>query len=387
MPDTGAQAPGMVVFGRRAFGFFTEIGLEVAPRKSTSAAFDAPELSNVSYGLIKREDSMRIVSKWLQKGAIALALGLPALAAPAHAAGKVTLIYSDTVPEGDVRTKLLRSAFGDCLGAGFEFKDYHGATLFKQGTELTAMQRGNLDMANLAVYDFFNQVPETSILGAAYLYRDYAHMRKVTDSDVLDDLWKKVEDKTHVKILANPYIGTRELNLRGEKKIMKPEDLAGIKLRMPGGEGWQFVGKALGANPTPLAFTEVYTALQTGAIDAQDNPLPADQSMKFYEVTKQIVMTDHLIANNQFAISTSKWNSMSKDQQAKVKACAMNFQQALDKTTLDQEAELVGFFKKQGLTVYAPDKAAFRSHVLEAYKNSPLSKDWPAGLLDKINAM
>ncbi len=278
-------------------------------------------------------------------------------------------------------------AFGGCLGDGFEFKDYHGATLFKQGTELTAMQRGNLDMANLAVYDFYNQVPETSILGTAYLYRDYDHMRKVTDSHVLDPLWQKVEDEAKVKILSNPYIGTRELNLRGDKKIMTPADLAGVKLRMPGGEGWQFVGEALGANPTPLAFTEVYTALQTGAIDGQDNPLPADQSMKFYEVTNQIVMTDHLIANNQMAISMSKWNSLTPDQQAKVKECSMNFQAALDKVTLDQEAELKQFFIDQGLKVYAPDKEAFRSHVLEAYKNSKFSKDWPEGLLDKINAM
>lgn len=327
---------------------------------------------------------MRALMTKLMLGAAALALAVPATVS--YAADKVQLIYSDTVPETDIRTTTLREAFGKCLGDGFDFKSYHGATLFKQGTELTAMQRGNLDMASLAIYDFYNQVPETSILGTAYLYRDYKHMRKVTDSHVLDDLWKQVEDKAGVKILANPYIGTRELNLKGDKKIMKPEDLAGVKLRMPGGEGWQFVGEALGANPTPLAFTEVYTALQTGAIDAQDNPLPADKAMKFYEVTNQIVMTDHLIANNQFAIAKKKWDSLSEDQQKKVQECAMNFQSKLDEVTLKQEAELVDFFKQQGLQIYAPDKEAFRNHVLDAYKNSKFSKDWPAGLLDKINA-
>lgn len=330
-----------------------------------------------------------MTSKLLKTG---LACGLTALSialspAGAFAQDKVELIYSDTVPESDIRTTLLKSEFGDCLGDQFDFQDYHGATLFAQGTELTAMQRGNLDMANLAVYDFYNQVPSTSILGTAYLYRDYDHMRKVTDSDVLDGLWKEVEDKAKVKILANPYIGTRELNLRGDKKIMTPDDLKGVKLRMPGGEGWQFVGQAMGANPTPLPFTEVYTALQTGAIDGQDNPLPADKSMKFYEVTDQIILTDHLVANNQFAISMSKWNSMNADQQAKVKECAMNFQAALDKVTLDQEAELQQFFKDQGLKIYSPDKKAFRDHVLEEYKNSKFSADWPEGLLDKISAL
>ena len=297
------------------------------------------------------------------------------------------LIYSDTVPESDRRSTILRENFGDCLGDEFEFKPYFGATLFKQGTELTAMQRGNLDMANLAIYDFYNQVPHTAILGTAYLYRDFDHLDKVRKSGVLDELWQEVQDKAHVKILANPYIGTRELNLKGDKKIMTPADLAGVKLRMPGGEGWQFVGEALGANPTPLAFTEVYTALQTGAIDGQDNPLPADKAMKFYEVTDQIIMTDHLVANNQFAISMSKWDSMSKDQQNKVQECALKFQGAMDKNTLDQEAELKQFFIDQGLKIYAPDKEAFRNHVLEAYKNSKFSADWPEGLLDKINAL
>ncbi|MCB1383228.1 MAG: TRAP transporter substrate-binding protein DctP [Notoacmeibacter sp.] len=328
---------------------------------------------------------MRNFVKTLASGVALAALSLTTSAA--YAADKVELIYSDTVPEADIRTTTLRDAFGTCLGDGFDFKSYHGATLFKQGTELTAMQRGNLDMGSLAIFDFYNQVPHTTILGTAYLFRDYDHMRKVYDGDVLKDLYAEIEDKAKVKILANPYIGTRHVNIRGDKKVMAPADLAGVKLRMPGGEGWQFVGEALGANPTPLAFTEVYTALQTGAIDGQDNPLPADKAMKFYEVTNQIILTGHLIAANQFTISRSKWDSMSADQQAKVQECATNFQNALDKVTLGQEAELVDFFKGQGLQVYEPDKEAFRSHVLDAYKASKYSADWPEGLLDKINGL
>lgn len=326
---------------------------------------------------------MRSLMKGLMGGAAALSIGVSA----ALAQSKVEIIYSDTVPETDIRTTVLREEFGKCLGDEFDFKSYHGATLFKQGTELTAMQRGNLDMANLAVFDFYNQVPQTAILGTAYLYRDYEHMRTVTDSGALDDLWKQVEEKAGVKILSNPYIGTRHLNLKGDKKIETPADLAGVKLRMPGGEGWQFVGEALGANPTPMAFTEVYTGLQTGAIDAQDNPLPADKAMKFYEVTDQIVLTGHLIANNQHAISLSKWNSLTPEQQKKVQDCAMNFQAKLDETTLKQEAELIDFFKGEGLEVYEPNKEAFRNHVLEKYKASKFSADWPEGLLDKINGL
>lgn len=328
---------------------------------------------------------MRNIKKLLVAGVACVSVMVSASAT--IAAGKVQLIYSDTVPETDIRSVTLKKAFGECLGSEFDFKPYFGATLFKQGTELTAMQRGNLDMAALAIYDFQNQAPESSILGAAYLFRDYQHMRNSWNSGALNDLKQSMEEKTKIKILSNPYIGTRQLNLRGDKEIKVPADLAGVKLRMPGGEGWQFVGKALGANPTPMAFTEVYTALQTGAIDAQDNPLPADKSMKFYEVTKQIVMTNHLVANNQFSISQSKWNSLTPEQQATVQKCATNFESALDKITLDQEAELVEFFKAQGLKLYAPDNEAFRKHVLGEYQKSPFSKDWPAGLVDKISAV
>lgn len=328
---------------------------------------------------------MRNFVKSLASGVALAAISLSATAS--FAADKVELIYSDTVPDADIRTTTLRDAFGACLGDGFDFKSYHGATLFKQGTELTAMQRGNLDMAALAIFDFYNQVPHTTILGTAYLFRDYDHMRKVYDGDVLKDLYAEIEEKAKVKILSNPYIGTRHVNIRGDKKVMTPADLSGVKLRMPGGEGWQFVGEALGANPTPLAFTEVYTALQTGAIDGQDNPLPADKAMKFYEVTNQIILTGHLIAANQFTISKSKWDSMNADQQAKVQECAINFQNALDKITLSQEGELVDFFKGQGLQVYEPDKEAFRNHVLDAYKSSKYSADWQEGLLDKINGL
>ncbi|MWB77163.1 C4-dicarboxylate ABC transporter [Pseudooceanicola sp. 216_PA32_1] len=308
-------------------------------------------------------------------------------AGPTSAQEKVELIYSDTVQETDRRSTILREVFSTCLGDGFEFKPYFGATLFKQGTELTAMQRGNLDMGALAIFDFYNQVPEASILGTAYLFRDYDHLRAVYDGDVLDDLVAKMEETTNIKVLAWPYIGTRHVNIRGDKKVMTPADLDGVKLRMPGGEGWQFVGEALGANPTPLAFTEVYTALQTGAVDGQDNPLPADKQMKFYEVTNQIILTGHLISANVFTISRQKWESMTEAQQAKVQECSIEFQKALDASTIQQEAELVEFFKGEGLSVYEPDKKAFRDHVLEVFRNSKFSKDWPEGLLEKINEL
>lgn len=323
----------------------------------------------------------------MRKTVISMLAVLGFSAGMAAAQDKVELIYSDTVQEGDVRTEILRREFGECLGDGFDFKSYHGATLFKQGTELTAMQRGNLDMGNLAVFDFYNQVPETKVLGVPFSFRDYEHMREVWNSGVLDDLLAAIEEKANVKVLANPYIGTRHLGYKGDAEIMTPADLDGVKLRMPPGEGWQLVGRAMGATTVPVPFTEVYTALQTGAIDGQDNGFPATRAMKFDEVLTHIGKTAHLIANNQFTISMSKWNEMNAEQQAKVQECADNFEAALDKVALEEEAALEKDMSANGIVVYDVNKEAFLENVRKVYAEEGQDADWPEGLMDRIVAV
>lgn len=314
--------------------------------------------------------------------AVALAAVVPTLS---MAQGKTELIYSDTVPEADMRAAILKDVFGKALGNEFEFKPYFGATLFKQGTEPVAMQRGNLHMANLAAFDVQKQIPAWSIVTTPYVFRDAAHMKKVFASDVGQELFAMVEKQMGIKVLSVPYIGTRHLGLKPKKKVMTPADLAGIKLRMPPGEGWQFVGTALGANPVPVPYTEVYTALQTGAIDGQDNPLGGVKTMKFYEVSSQIVKTGHLIANNLFAISLSKWNSLSVAQQKNLQEAANKFADAISAQAAKDDSELEGFMKQQGLDIYTPDLKTFRTHVLDVYAKSKFANDWPAGMLERIN--
>ncbi|MGH6887466.1 MAG: TRAP transporter substrate-binding protein DctP, partial [Geminicoccales bacterium] len=266
-------------------------------------------------------------------------------------------------------------------------ESYFGGTLFKQGTVLVALQRGNLEMGNIAPQDISNQIPAWSIVTSAYLFRDAAHLKKVFDSEIGDELKKMAEDQLGVHILGPTFFGTRQVGLVPEKKIETPADMAGIKLRMPNGDAWQFLGQALGANPTPMAYAEVYTGLQSGAIDGQDNPLPNVQNMKFYEVMSQIALTSHLVGFDLLTVSSKVWNDMTPEQQAAFQAAA---DKAIDWSTqehLKKEGELVEFFKAQGLDVYTPDVAAFRSYAQQTYLESDLAKDWPKGMLDKINAM
>jgi TRAP-type C4-dicarboxylate transport system substrate-binding protein len=163
--------------------------------------------------------------------------------------------------------------------------------------------------------------------------------------------------------------------------------MAGIKLRMPGGEAWQFLGKSLGANPVAMDYAEVYTGLQTGAIDGQDNPLPNVQNMKFYEVMSQIVLTSHLVGFDLLSVSSKVWKAMSPEEQKKFQKAADD---AIDWSTgkhLAREKELASVFEGKGLKIYKPDVDAFRKHAQQMYLASDLAKDWPKGMLDKINAL
>lgn len=314
------------------------------------------------------------------------ALALAGSTVAATAQDKVALRFSAVFSEQDIRAEMMKK-FAEQIGDGFDYQGYYGGTLFKQGTELIALQRGNLEMGNIAPQDISNQIPAWSVLTSAYLFRDANHLRTFFASEPGQEMKQMVEDQLGVKVLGPTYFGARQVGLRVDKKINTPADMAGIKLRMPGGDAWQFLGQALGANPTPMAYAEVYTGLQTGAIDGQDNPLPNVQNMKFYEVMSQIVMTSHLVGYDLLTISLDAWNKLSPEQQEKVQAAA---DAAIEWSTgehLKREEELASFFKEQGLEIYTPDLEAFRSNAQKMYLESELAKDWPEGMVDRINAL
>ena len=299
----------------------------------------------------------------------------------------IQLRLSSPATPTDQRSVALMEVFAPAVKGFASFEPHWNATLFKQGTELEAIARGNLEMSITSAQELATLIPAWSIFTAGYLLRDADHQKKVFASDVMNELKKPVEDKLSVKLLSVMYLGRRQLNLRTDKEIRRPEDLAGVKLRMPNSEAWLFLGTALGANPLPLAFTEIYTALQTGAIDGQDNPLPSNRDSKFYEVTKQIILTSHLVDQNYLAISKKVWDRFTPAQQAIVQKAADDASELGRQRQLKLEDELEAFFKEKGLKVYTPDVAAFRERVQKMYVESKFAKDWPPGMVEKVNAI
>ena len=307
----------------------------------------------------------------------------------AFAQSKLLLRISTPAVPDDWHAKMwtvLKDALERSAPGQFDVQIHLNASLFKQGAEPAAMARGNLEMTSVSAFDIAKLVPEFSIFTAGYVLRDPEHQQKVFNGPIGLDMFRAVSSKMDVTVLSTAYLGTRQVNLREARTVRTPADLKGVKLRMPGSKEWLFLGEALGATATPLAFGEVYLGLKTGTIDAQDNPLPTVRAAKFYEVTRQLVLTNHLVDGLFIAVANKTWNALSAAQKDKLTEAARAAAQFNNDNRIREEAQIVEFFRQQGLQVSIPDVEAFRQTVQAAYARSDYAKVWPAGLLDRINA-
>ena len=324
--------------------------------------------------------------------ASAVASGIAAgIAAPALANDPdLTFTLATSGSETDQRSIAMATVFAPMVARFAIYQPGYNGTLFAQGTELEAISRGNLTMSIASAQELAQFFPEFSIFATGYVHQDAAHQVRVFNDPLMDPFKQKVEDELGVKLLSVMYLGRRHVNLRqprSEVDVQTPADLAGVNIRMPGTDAWQFLGAALGASPTPMAFTEVYTALATGAVDGQDNPLPTVVDAKFYEVTKQIALTSHLVDLNYIAFSLETWNSLTPDQQLTVQRAADAAAAVGRLRQLDKENNLADFIRSQGVEIYSPDLEAFRTHVQAQYVGSEFAEAWPEGVLERINAL
>ncbi|HYP71444.1 MAG TPA: sialic acid TRAP transporter substrate-binding protein SiaP [Variovorax sp.] len=201
-----------------------------------------------------------------------------------------------------------------------------------------------------------------------FIFRDAEHQLQYAKSDVFKELAKGYDDKTGNHITALNYYGARHVTSSAAKPVTKPEDMKGLKIRVPDAPAYLAFPKALGANATPIAFAEVYLALQSGTVDAQENPLPTIEAKKFYEVQKNISLTGHIVDSLLTVVSGQLWGKLTPDEK---KIFSDVMQEAAEKTgreIIASEARLVEEFKKKGNNVITVDKAAFREAVLKNTK-------------------
>lgn len=323
---------------------------------------------------------------------IFLLLGLIAafaLAMPAQgAARKYTLKFNTVAGPQQPQVKALY-VFAEELSrlsnGNIKVEIFHSGQLGNQQTQTIGVMRGTLDMTftdpnSLAQFD-----PALGIFGAAYLFRDIEHMKKVMYGPIGREYFDRLAARRGLRPLGVWYLGTRQLNLR-DKAVRTPQDMKGVKLRMPNAPQWIAMGRALGANPTPLGFGEVYLALKTGVVDGQDNPLPTDEAQKFYEVTKYIILTNHQMGMLWPTINEKLWQEMPAEYRQAILDALEKARRYQDSLVLKGEAKLLEEFEKvHGMVIIRPDIDAFRRHAREQYKQ--YEQEWGKGVYDRIRAV
>jgi tripartite ATP-independent transporter DctP family solute receptor len=226
--------------------------------------------------------------------------------------------------------------------------------------------------------------PPLSIGGAPYMFRDFNHWKKYAESPVFWDLADGYYQKSGNKPVAVVYYGVRHTT--ANKAIVKPDDMRGLKLRVPDAPLYMMYPKVVGANATPIAFAEVYLALQNGTVDAQENPLPTIFAKKFYEVQSHINLTGHITEMLIVIVSGQLWSKLSVGEREVFQDV---FREACAKATLEiaaSENRLVDeFAKKYGRTVVKSDRAAFK----QAFAKFLVGPDvpWDKALYDKVQAL
>jgi tripartite ATP-independent transporter DctP family solute receptor len=262
----------------------------------------------------------------------------------------------------------------------YEVQVFPASTLGKEADINQGLTLGTVDIILTGASFAARSYQPLAISYFPFIFRDAEHQLKYAQSDVFKELAAGYDKASGNHVVALNYYGARHVT--SNRPIAKPEDMKGLKIRVPDAPAYLAFPRALGANPTPIAFAEVYLALQNGTVEAQENPLPTIEAKKFYEVQKNISLTGHIVDSLLTVVSGQTWSKLS-DADKKIFTEVMH--EAADKTgreIIASEARLVDEFKKKGNNVIVVDKAAFREAVLKATK--PADQGYRQADYDKI---
>lgn len=216
-----------------------------------------------------------------------------------------------------------------------------------------------------------------------YTFRDADHLLAYTKSDIFKELAKGYQEKTGHQILAVTYYGVRHTT--SNKPIKACADMKGLKIRVPDVPAYLAMPRACGANTAPIAFAEVYLALQNGTVEAQENPLTTIEAKKFYEVQKHIILTGHIVDHLNTVIASGLWAKLSDADKKIFTDVAQEAAARATKEIKENEAKLVDVFKSKGISVTEVDKKDFLDNVIKnvTFESFGYRKaDW-----DKIQAV
>jgi TRAP-type C4-dicarboxylate transport system substrate-binding protein len=324
---------------------------------------------------------MKMMTRTFAVSAVALLLA-------AGAAEAQTLKFSTTGKPSDPDAIAMRAweAYIE-ENSELEVDVFDSAALVEQGKQGQALGRGTIDAAYMSPAWLSEQVPAWGVLETPYLLTGPDHICAFRQSPLWDQMVTEVRDAMDIILLDAAYQGTRTLNLRSKKDVQTPADMAGMSIRVVPSPSNILMGEGLGGNPTPVPFSELYLALQTGTVDSQENPLTLIYSNKFYEVTEQIVNTKHKVLIQFPTVSKITWDKLSEADRAVVLAGAEQAMADYSQSVIEQEATLQATMEEEGIVFTDPDREAFRTAMLETFQSSELAADWTPGMFEQIAEM
>ncbi len=336
----------------------------------------------------------RKLSPFLARGA-ALVLALSAAAAgallPAGVAQaremKIATIAASNSP-WDHAMRAFADEAGKQSGNDLQVHVYTDGQLGDISKILSSMQLGTLDMGyfGLGSVVLLRGAQPLNILYAPYLFKSGEQAERIINSDEFAKIFDDVAKKSGVRVFAAFGIRSPRALQTVSRAINKPEDVKGLKLRVPSIPILKSTFEKLGAQVVPLGMTEIYTALGRGMIDGQDNGFDLSIPLRFHEEAKFWAATDHAYELTGWFISERVWQGLNdKQRQALIDAARAGGQVA---TRLDKELDdnAVKLLKDAGVTYTQPDKAAFKAALATVYQQYE-GKDWPAGMVERIQKM
>ncbi|WP_083690092.1 sialic acid TRAP transporter substrate-binding protein SiaP [Colwellia sp. UCD-KL20] len=230
-----------------------------------------------------------------------------------------------------------------------------------------SLSLGTIDIIYTGTSFAAQSYPPMGLSELPYVFRNYEHWQKFNESPLFEELSRGYTKASQGnQVVGNNYYGQRHVT--SNKAILTPEDMQGLKLRVPNASIYKMFPLAVGANPSPIAFSEVYLALQQGVVDAQENPLPTIKAKKLNEVQKYISLTGHLQGTNLTLTSKHLWDSLSPDDK---KIFTETLKQAAANVSADtrqSEKDLIEWFKQQGTEILTVDRQLFRAKVLPSHQ-------------------
>ena len=266
----------------------------------------------------------------------------------------------------------------------YSIEVFPAALLGKENQINEALSLGTVDMIYTGSTFVGRVEGSLAIPSGPFMLRDFDHFNAYANSDLFRDLGASYEKKSGNHIVSLTYYGRRMVT--ANKPVRSPADMKGMKLRVPPAPLFQMFTESVGANATPIAFSEVYLALSQGAVDGQENPLPTIQFKKFYEVQKYISLTGHIIDSLVTVVAGGRWNGMSDADKAAFTEVLKAAAAGAGKDILKSENELAAWFKSQGVTVIEDvDRKAFREAAMKVHNGKHAS--WPKDVYDRFQAI